>query len=1119
LSKLDTDGTGAEWQKLVVAYPNAEFLFIDALIYAVNAGELLEACWQWLCEDECRLLKLYLKRFQHVATAANPNFLELAKGLDISPEDAVLIERIPIYVYWIKVLPVFAKHVDELIQVSPVSVAKLSRNWLKFTQDKWLGRPSAAVLAIAVGKRAIYQSSYGDDDAARAPFDALIYAYPEEPQEVSLLLRKAAGRVVPTSDDLEVFEDYRAPGTVWEESYFHGGGGGRTEELEPWTDGPMYRPNEALRACCLHWDALRGLIYRNANLASELILALLIDKRPPKKEHVDRDRHMFLDDKVGLRDNHDFYPRFYTKGPFLLFLNADPGVGLRTIISLIDFATERWMDTHYKGDAKSAGIDLIILGKKKTFVGDERVLKWFRGTLVSDIVSSALMTVEKWLYNQIDGKNDVNTRIAFILETSMSSAFLGLLSEVGKYSIELFSGVLSPLLLHPYIVYSDRNYFCGLDRQIGTPMGLGFDEWFFNLAREWDGMPHRRNQLERIVLHFFHYDVSIASSLRQAAKDWDNNLPEDHSNLQWFTKQWSSWFNDDNWLEVIDEEGRKMLQFQVPDNLQGDSELLRNNEKRLAMLTFPFSCQQILEDEKVLRDEEVGKFFDSIKEFDQCEVIDDDDLSRIADCVMGGGAVLVCKHREWLNEHPEEELWLISKVDTLVLTPPPCRQFDMPESLDTHGRERFLCDLTVVLWTENVSSEDARSRIGRALFANHYSAASYLMGRAFKSRELLGEDFWQLVNYQLDWASLRFKIRKADYRHQKFDGESVALAQLEKFVTKGYPTELGTWLREAMEGAELLFDHNHPCYYGEGKVSLLHYVPEIDLNQFKSAFEEIMCPSQSESDHERKQFLAFWDQALELCLVRTKFFTEGGEAIDPTLVCASLPHNFENWIFQRITLVISELRPDEPSERYWKPILTLGLTAPTWAEYFFGDLYISAKEKMKPEQFVVLISDMMDFCSQLDSWTALNWHHRRALPSMWLHALGFRSFIGKSYWAPEDSALLISLTERIQGAIGHILNSSEATTKFLSWMLDPSVASIRHELLSSVSESALTKDERWWDESHLAKCMTKYLDLLHHESVIRGADLANQEDFIHLLDRVAKTNEPAAIELQLKLAK
>lgn len=98
LSKLDYDGTGAEWRKLVVAHPSAEFLFIDALIYAVNAGELLETCWQWLCEDEYRLLTLYLKRFQHIATAANPNFLKLAKGLDIPLEDAVLIERIPIYV-------------------------------------------------------------------------------------------------------------------------------------------------------------------------------------------------------------------------------------------------------------------------------------------------------------------------------------------------------------------------------------------------------------------------------------------------------------------------------------------------------------------------------------------------------------------------------------------------------------------------------------------------------------------------------------------------------------------------------------------------------------------------------------------------------------------------------------------------------------------------------------------------------------------------------------------------------------------------------------------------------------------------------------------------------------
>ena len=49
-------------------------------------------------------------------------------------------------------------------------------------------------------------------------------------------------------------------------------------------------------------------------------------------------------------------------------------------------------------------------------------------------VESALMAVEKWLYERIDTKEDVSDAVNQVLTETKSAAFLGLLVSVGLYS-------------------------------------------------------------------------------------------------------------------------------------------------------------------------------------------------------------------------------------------------------------------------------------------------------------------------------------------------------------------------------------------------------------------------------------------------------------------------------------------------------------------------------------------------------------------------------------------------------------------------------------------------------------------------------------------------------------
>ena len=207
------------------------------------------------------------------------------------------------------------------------------------------------------------------------PYKALLEAYYDRQKDVRQLLLKAAARIVPTEKDGKSFEDYEEPGTVTHvHSVIHGGD--RIAQ-EPWPDGPLYRVSEAFRAACFDSDSMRLVMTHAPDLAREIILALLIERRPPRMDPDWSRDHILSERAVCLVHVHGFYPRFYTRGPFLLFLKVNPKAALSTIIRLVDFATERWMECQYDEKTRKIGVTLPVNGGTKCFIGDGQVYHWY----------------------------------------------------------------------------------------------------------------------------------------------------------------------------------------------------------------------------------------------------------------------------------------------------------------------------------------------------------------------------------------------------------------------------------------------------------------------------------------------------------------------------------------------------------------------------------------------------------------------------------------------------------------------------------------------------------------------------------------------------------------------
>lgn len=1120
VSLLEADCTGEQWKAAILAYPEGQDSLLESLVFAGNSQGLLGGIWPVLVADNGALLNAFLKRFQYVASIPNPEYMALAIQIGSAANEARTWERIPLWMYWLGVLPALAAQIEDLLAFAPNETARLARTWLRNTPRDWPGRRHAAALALAVAQQALRSRSYshGSDEERRLPYTALLEAYPDQQDAVRGLLMKAAARIEPTEEDGELFARYEAPGTVTRvQSIIHGG---ERIAQPPWPDGPLFRVDDAFRGACFETDALRGIMADAPDLAREIILSLLIQRRPPKMEP-DYSRESILpEDAVCLVHDHSFYPRFYTRGPFLLFLRVNPNAALLTIIRLIDFATERWMESRYNEEDRQTGLDIPLAGGDRRFIGDADVFHWYHGVSRSYIASSALMAVEKCLYECREKDNGIDAWVDLILESSQSIAFLGMLCEVGRYAPGLFAGALRPLLLVPDTYYMETAYAAQGGLQFGTPASFREGERFFNLAREWDSMEHRKRRLVDIASYLFHRHKDTREALLSARERWSSVSKQGDERWHRHTEALIATFDEENWKEVELPDGSRGLAFEEPEHLRSPPDQLARSEKQMLLLTLPMTCRRMIDEGSRLDDGEIPAFVQRSRDLIGFEPEDKDavQISPVAGSLLGTIAVLFLLHRDWLRNNPDQEKWCLEVLDQILAEPPPWSEFDMPESIGNHDWEHFACEVAPIIWAEDPGNEVARERIVRLALAKHYSAAGALLFRAFERRQALGDGFWQLVNLLLEWAAMRWEVRDAQYSGEQPDLTKWASDAAHRFLAGEFTTAMPRWGERSLKEGKLWAAHNHPHYLGEGDLHLLSRIPRMDAQQVQATFASVFLPAQATDDSERARFFEFWDQALVMCLAGTRFFDEKGDEIPSTLTEAGLPYDSDRWVLERLAVVVGQMRPEEKPDRYWQPILALGARAEHWVEHFLDHWFMDAKKSLTPAAFVHEWTRMIDFCLGSEAWAVQGGRAGFHMPSLWMCLVGLPRFT-TSLWQDDDAAIIEEASEYFAKVSTHVLTSADNAAHFLSWLTEASAKAIRSRLLKPIADIGLAASDRWWKERHLAKVMARYLDLVWNENASTFEQDAKQKTvYLSLVHRTARTQEPLAIELQKRIA-
>jgi hypothetical protein len=638
------------------------------------------------------------------------------------------------------------------------------------------------------------------------------------------------------------------------------------------------------------------------------------------------------------------------------------------------------------------------------------------------------------------------------------------------------------------------------------------------MAWEWDTMKHRRYRLIDIAAYLFYGHKETQQALLIARENWQKKVKE--GNEQW-TKHVQTLiasFDQKNWKEIRLSDGSKGLVFQEPIYLQPPPEQIERSSRQMLLLSRPIECRKMLDENSPLPEDKIADFLDQAKTLLKFKP-DDSDIMEIAppaNAVCGSIAVLLLLHRQWLREHPEDESWCVNKLEEILASPPPWHQMDLPQSAGNYTWEHFACDVAPVLWAENPKGPKWRVIVGNLVMAKHYTAAGLLVSRAFENRQALGKLFWELVHFLLDWAMARYDLEASRFSNKQID-MSGWKRKVQKFVQGKYSSELPAWGIQSFDAGKLRWS-DQPRYYGKKGKNLLYRLPKIDWEQIRYTFASVFLPNQAINSEEWKRFFQFWEQALTTSLALTRFFDKEGNEVNSTMTEVGLPYEFDRWLLKRLSIVVSQMRPDESPERYWQPILNLGPRAEHWIEAFMDSWFMDAKKLIDKDRFMQYWRQMLDLCLSAQSWTASDTSFSHNLPPLWLSLLGLPRFT-TSLWVEEDKEIIEAMKGYFVKVAPSILESAHNAVRLVSWLSEPGAEPVRLQILKPLCLKGRSASDYWWKEQHMTSVIARYLNVIwdkHRRDLTSDAALKSQ--FQELLHATATKHEALAIELQARIA-
>jgi len=1100
-------------------------ILLDSLFLDPEAGRFLEDRREMLFADNGKQLLRLLRRFDHVGSAvAVPEMLVGFQHLSLYMEAQF---RVPIYGRWPALVRFLAAHEARVAAlISPV-VAKVCERWLTGTPALLApGQPTplrkelaslalatARALQLALAKRVIFLGD-GIENIYQAAFAGAM----DLPEEVSAWALEMACRRPLRADIVGEIEQHRREEAEEHRQRLQDDPDYRARhdrarrasmsissqrKLPPWPLGASGRVDNNFREATLGSTGFRMLMHAAPEVASEVLLAAIIEDQP--EEHYGSR----LRDDLGLSFDSHSYPTAYWKSAFYSFLSINAEAALDALLKLVSFCTERW-ESHVTspGDPPLPHQTVTLAdGTPKIYRGGARVFCWSQENAThTGQLYSALAALERWLYERIDKGEDVTPHLERLLRETDSVAIVGVFVNIGKYRPAVFSGVLKPLLaVYRFYMWDERRV---RDSQFFDGMTWARSgDTIFEMAKAWHFAPHRKATLHKIVCDRLVSEPELSEFVLRATEAW--KAPEaDKASVEF--RILVAQLDYRNWRRADGEEER--FEFVCPQDVEeAIREFQAGNARAQQILFFPDQCRSFLATRRALTDDEATNVAALMAAADSGETVElEDAMKRPA--ALAAAVTLLLRAEGWLRDRSDVADHAQRLIDAAMAELSDDADGSRHHYSTSPSYLEFVAWLVAERWIA-ASSATTDEALMRILTGGDDRAVEALSSLLYPSRAALGERWWRFLYLALLFAGLSMVVpRVTDDNARK----SLWARRRRWLVTRSLAVQAAPSILDPLNIAKRVERFERRMWRERYARDDRSYEDEperrlsggLDTHFLKIVFGWLISEMNGGVPPEellsRRELVArFWaHEAWHL----------SGSAEDEDRDFGTMDQWGYALVDEASRLIL--VAPLELGTVLWKPILALGPRGHYALEAFFRSWFGLCTETTDVAAFGMRWRAIIKFVLSGEAWPEhRNWHYGRQLERQ---ALGFGStdFLIRM---PGCTELVGSMREFYRDWAVSRLGSDEDELAGLCGFLDSKAGvPLRKQGLLWITEAmkSNTRTGKWYRD-RTGSAFVSFLDTVVSESLSEVAkDEPARQALLELIGHAVARQLPAALALQ-----